>query len=327
MKKKVLEFLRKQIPAKIVPIYIQEFELLYSKYGVLKDIPITLQKSEELLRVKIEAFLKVLEFLEIKPSETNFFWLIKLYFSLPLKEDWSFKLSITKKKLLVYRDKLVCRLRPSIGYIYYLMEVFVKFQEVHDEMANIIERDQINFYHFFRNKFNQKTEFYNIKSKYINFLDIRKSSHSRIDYARLNYFTIYRKKKTDREISLEILDIKTEEFNLEITDENSIKYLKEPSEFKKENFMKNRFDVFKSQQDYLKFKFSSLLDKKKKLKDKKKIFKIQTRSRNSNFQFQKYFNSKQNDEVKTYIVNKEIKEKFKNNKGHKIQKSLETSKL
>jgi len=61
--------------------------------------------------------------LEIGIEEVNFFWLGKLYFALPLPKEWKEISTFGKKKSLIYND-FVCKLRPSIGYVYYLIQSF-----------------------------------------------------------------------------------------------------------------------------------------------------------------------------------------------------------
>ena len=194
MEKNAEQFIKKKIPFEMQNIYIRENINYIQKYGILYKIPFTLINSKELLKIKIHHFLKVIEFLGINSNEPYFFWLVKLYFCLPINNNWKVGNSNIKKNILLYKNKIRCKLRPTFGYIKYLLDYFKNNEEEKIKMKNICINIQKNFYHFYLNPENGKILFFDIKSKYLEFIKKNRIFDNE-DLGRLNYFTYLKKKK------------------------------------------------------------------------------------------------------------------------------------
>ena len=290
MEKNVKEFIKKKIPYEMQKIYLQEYKNYKNKYEILYKIPFTLLNSKQLLKIKIHHFLKVIEFLEINSNEPYYFWLVKLYFCLPINKNWNYGNSNIKKNILLYKNKIRCKLRPTICYIKFLLDFFRNNETEKIKMKNICINIQKNFFHFFLNPDNQKIIFYDIKSKYLEFLKKTRCIENE-DFGRLNYFTYLKKRKKDKD----------DDLNLQ----------KDNNKIKNNNFIIDKFQIYKNEQKYLKFKFKSLLNKKTVLKNENDIF----------FVKKKIF-GKKNIIKKEMLNNHPFKSKIKEKSVKKLKKSL-----
>lgn len=155
-----------QINKDLNDLLFQAYEFYQTRYGVLFKLPDKYHTHDKLTCIPIQEICKTIKLLGIGYSQCEYYWLAKLYYFLPLPEDWSQNKDMLNKPSFFHRSGILSKIRPSIVYVLNIKKLCETDPDANKRMKQLIQTNYASFFHFYKDPFTGKVTNFNIK-KYI----------------------------------------------------------------------------------------------------------------------------------------------------------------